>query len=74
MTPVSVVGGYQFPAVWVDVRQLHVAFAGILEAQHWATLWAVSYGLFTVQEVLGDASIIHTVHIPKPSQSTLTED
>ena len=54
VTRVATISCYQFPAIWVDVCQLHAPFADILESQHWPSCWAVSRGKLTVRKVFED--------------------
>ena len=62
-----------FPALCVDVQGLHVALAGIFEAQLGAANSSLARCKFAEEDVLGYTTILHPAYVAKPSQPALSE-
>ena len=58
----------------LDTCPLHVALADIFVAQFGAADSSLARGKFArVEDVLRDASVLHSSHMAEPSQSTLSK-
>ena len=71
--PFAAVGCYLFPVLRVDVQGFHVTLADIFVAQLGSTNASLARGKFTVEDVFGDASILHPSHMAEPPKSALPE-
>lgn len=63
-----------FPGVGVDVSQLHVSFADILEAKLRSSSWGGRpLPQLSVQDDFWDAAGTHAAYVPQPSEMSLAE-
>ena len=61
------------PGVRVDFGGLHVSFANVLVAQHWAANWPVAWRRLAVEDILRHAAILYALNVAEPAQASLGE-
>ena len=62
-----------FPGLCVDVEVSHVSFQNIAVAQVWTTCFSPPTCQFSIEEVFGDATVLHPMHMAQPAQPALSE-
>ena len=78
------VGGEGGPPLWavfcqflpvpeVNVESLHVPLANVAEAELRAACSSLTSSKLTVEDVLGDSSILHTADVAKPAKPALAQ-
>ena len=72
-SPPCAVGCKGFPGLGVDVKRLHVSFENITVAQVWTACFSPPTCQFSIEEVFGDATVLHAMHMAQPAQPALSE-
>ena len=62
-----------FPGLCVDVKGLHISLADISVAQVRTTCCSLPACKFSIEEVFGNATILHAMHMAQPTQPALSE-
>ena len=72
-SPHHAVGCKVLPGIGVDVKCFHVSLADILVAQLWAAFGSPSRCQISIENVFWDATFLHAVDMPQPTEPALSE-
>ena len=73
VSPPCAVRCKSFPGRGVDVKGLHVSLADISVAQVRTTCCSLPACKFSIEEVFGNATILHTMDMAQPAEPALSE-
>ncbi len=71
--PFAAVNCYIFPVLCVDVQGFSVSLGEVFVVQFGSTSASLARGEFTIEDVFGDAPILHPMHMAEPPKSALPE-